>query len=208
MRNIIVPCIVLLCCLLCCGCIDRTGREASEATEVVPDPSPPPPAETLVVNLPIGTVGPTPVDTIAYPGTTGGTSPFPLLMNEGNPLVLVINAATVRPGDAAREAPGIAECKLLVLNVTVRNVKADPYDFTQSSIRIVDSENRQVRPFAGRIPGEQELGDGRIAQDRSRSGTIAFEVPARADRHYLIAIYDNRRHESLWISLFQATEEA
>ncbi len=188
----------LLCSLFFCGCIDQIGREALGAVGVVPEPSPPPPAETLVVNL---TTGANP-----DPGATGRIFPSPPVMNEGNPLILVINTATVRTRNATIEIPEIAESKLLVLNVTIRNVKADPYDFRQSSVRVVDSENREVGPFSGRIPGEQELGDGQILQDGSRSGTIAFEVPPRADRHYMIYIYDDRTYESLCISLFQATE--
>lgn len=188
---------LLFCCLLFCGCTDQAGREAPRAAGLVAGPSPSP-AETLVVDLRIGAN--------PDPGATGRAFPSPPVMNDGNPLTLAINAATVRTKDASIGVPETTESKLLVLNVTIRNVKADPYDFRQSSIRIVDSDNREVRPFSGRIPGEQELGDGQILHDRSRSGTIAFEVPPRADRHYMIVIHDDRTRESMCISLFQATE--
>lgn len=205
MRNVSL-CVFFLCCLFFCGCIDQTGREIPEVTGIIPEPLPPSLPGTLVMNLTTGTLGPTPVDSITYPGTTGSTYPFPPVMNEGNPLTLVINTATVRIRNATIEVPEIAESKLLVLNVTIRNVQADPYDLRQSSIRVVDSDNRELRPFFGRMPGEQEFGYGQILHDQSQSGTIAFEVPSQTDRHYMIYIYDDRKHEPLCISLFQATE--
>lgn len=196
----------LLCCLFFCGCIDQTSREPPSGTGVVPEPLPPSLPGTLVMNLTTGTIGPTPIDSITYSGTTGLTPPFPAVMNEGNPLILVINNASVRTGNASSEVPEIAEDKLLVVNVTIRNVQADPYYLRQSSIKVIDSENRGLQPLSGRIPGEQELGDGQILHDQSRSGTIAFEVSSQADRHYMIYIVDDRTHEALCISLFQATE--
>lgn len=187
--------------------MDQSGRETHRATAVVPELPPAPPG-TLVMNLTTGTISPTPADSIPDPGTTDHTDPSPPILNPGNPLTVVITAASIRAGTATIGSPERARATLLVLNVTIRNVQADPYDFRQSSIRVVDSENRALRSFPGKMPGEQELDDGLIAHDLSRSGTVAFEVPSEADRHYMMYIHDDRRQEALCITLFQATESS
>lgn len=81
-----------------------------------------------------------------------------------------MNAAPVRAGNARIAVQGIAENRLLILTVTVRNVRTDPYDLGQVSIRVIDSEDREARSFIGGIPGEsreREFGDGQLVQNQS-----------------------------------------